>query len=198
VIDAPEPVPSLRLLAISGSLRAASINSAALAAMAQLAPQGVEVAIYRALAALPAFNPDDDREGVAPPAPVARLRAAVAACDGLLIAAPEYAHGVPGALKNALDWLVASDAFAGKPVALIHCSPHAFHAQASLREILATMAARLVPEAFAILSLAGKSVDADAILADAAWARILRTALGTFVATIQGAANPVDTSTPLP
>jgi NAD(P)H-dependent FMN reductase len=186
------------LLAISGSLRAASINSAALAALARLAPQGVEVAIYRALAALPAFNPDDDREGVAPPGPVASLRAAVAASDGLVIAAPEYAHGLPGALKNALDWLVASDGFAGKPVAMINCAPRAFHAQASLREILATMAARLAPEAFAVLPLAGKSVDADAILADAASAQILRAALRTFVATIKGAANPVDASTPLP
>ena len=59
----------------------------------------------------------------------------------LVIAAPEYAHGPPGALKNALDWLVASETFAGKPTALLNTSPRAFHAQASLREILSTMAA---------------------------------------------------------
>lgn len=188
----------MRLLAISGSLRAASTNSAALAALARLAPAGVEIAIYRGLAALPAFNPDDDEEGVDPPAPVVALRAAVAASDGLVIAAPEYAHGVPGALKNALDWLVASDAFAGKPVALVHCSPRAFHAQAALKETLATMAARLVPEAFAVLPLMGKSVDVDAILADADWAGTLSEALETFVAAVASAANSVNSSSPLP
>ena len=187
----------MRLLAISGSLRRASTNSAALAAMARLAPEGVEIAIYRGLAALPAFNPDDDQEGVDPPAPVAALRASVAACDGLVIAAPEYAHGLPGALKNALDWLVASDAFAGKPVALVNCSPRAFHAQGALRETLATMAARLVPQAFAVLPLIGKSVDVDAILGNADWAAALSDALKSFVAAIAGAANSVDPSSPL-
>ena len=74
--------------------------------------------------------------------------------------------GCPGMFKNALDWLVASETFAGKPVALINASPRAFHAQADLREILATMAARFVPEAFATLSLTGKTITADDILAD--------------------------------
>jgi len=81
------------------------------------------------------------------------LRALVRQCDGLVIAAPEYAHGVPGALKNALDWLVASDAIPGKPIALFNAAPRAFHAQAALRETLATMAARLAPEAFVTLPL---------------------------------------------
>ena len=66
-------------------------------------------------------------------------------------------------LKNALDWLVGSETFAGKPVVLINASPRAFHAQASLREILSTMAARLVPEAFASLSLTGKSATAEGV-----------------------------------
>ena len=114
---------------------------------------------------MPPFNPDDDVEDRPKPEPVETLRALVGASDAIVIAAPEYAHGVPGALKNALDWLVASETFAGKPVVLINASPRAFHAQASLRETLATMAARL-PEAFAALSLSGKSLTADEVLAD--------------------------------
>ena len=115
-----------------------------------------KVLVYRGLAELPPFNPDDDIEERPKPEPVEKLRALIDASDALIIAAPEYAHGVPGALKNALDWLVASETFAGKPVALINASPRAFHAQASLREILSTMAARLVPEAFAAISLTGR------------------------------------------
>ncbi|THD42028.1 MAG: NAD(P)H-dependent oxidoreductase [Bradyrhizobium sp.] len=179
-----------RFLAISGSLRAASTNSAALEALALSAPAGVEVILYRDLAQLPAFNPDEDDEGRAPPA-VAALRAIVRDCDGVIIAAPEYAHGVPGALKNALDWLVASDCFPGKPVALINAAPRAFHAQTALRETLATMAGRLVPEAFVTLPLTGQIVDAQAILGDPRLARALREALDALIAAIPAQAAPV-------
>ena len=176
----------VRLLAISGSLRARSTNTAVLEALAALAPGDVEVRLYRGLAELPPFNPDDDEEGRTPPEPVRVLRNLVAAADGLVIAAPEYAHGVPGALKNALDWLVASEALPGKPVVLVNTAPRAFHAQAALRETLATMAARLVPEAFATLALTGKPVDREAILADERSARLLRETLAAFRAAIAG------------
>jgi chromate reductase, NAD(P)H dehydrogenase (quinone) len=100
-------------LAISGCLRRASTNTAALEALSRLAPAGVEVTLYRQIGALPHFNPDDD--GETPPRAVVSLRELVGSSDGLLIAAPEYAHGVPGALKNALDWLVASLEFRPSP-----------------------------------------------------------------------------------
>ena len=172
----------MRLLAISGSLRRASVNTAALEAMAGLAREGVKVLVYRELASLPPFNPDDDVEDRPKPKPVETLRALVGASDALVIAAPEYAHGVPGALKNALDWLVASETFAGKPTALINTSPRAFHAQTSLREVLATMAARLIPEAFASVSLTGKTVTLDDILADTVCARRLTESLEALIA----------------
>ena len=182
----PSPIKPMRILAISGSLRQASINTAALEALARLAPDGVKVLVYGDLAKLPPFNPDDDTEDEPKPEPVETLRALVDASDALVIAAPEYAHGPPGALKNALDWLVASETFAGKPTALINMSPRAFHAQASLREILSTMAARLIPEAFASLSLNGKVITADDILADAACARRLAESLEALFATAKG------------
>jgi NAD(P)H-dependent FMN reductase len=174
----------MRFLALSGSLRAGSTNAAALEAARRLAPAGVDIVLYRGLAALPHFNPDDDEDQ--PPPAVAALRAEVRASAGLVIAMPEYAHGVPGALKNALDWLVGSDAIPGKPVMLINAAPRAFHAQAALREILSTMAARLVAEAFVTLPLPGGAIDANAILGDPRLSEPLRDGLLQFVTAIAG------------
>jgi NAD(P)H-dependent FMN reductase len=180
--DFPSPAKPLRLLAISGSLRRASTNTAALEALARLAPEGVKALVWRDLGLLPPFNPDDDVEDGRKPESVETLRALIGVSDALIIATPEYAHGVPGALKNALDWLVASETFAGKPTALINTSPRAFHAQASLREILSTMAARLVPEAFAAISLTGKAATAEDIVADPVCARRLKDSLEALIA----------------
>jgi chromate reductase, NAD(P)H dehydrogenase (quinone) len=180
--DFPSQTKPMRVLAISGSLRRASTNTAALEALARLAPEGVKLLLYRDLAKLPPFNPDDDIEDKPKPELVETLRALVDASDALVIAAPEYAHGLPGGLKNALDWLVASETFAGKPTALINTSPRAFHAQASLREILSTMAARLIPEAFASVSLTGKTVTVEDILADSGCARRLTESLEALIA----------------
>src|SRR5580700_11208554 len=184
--DFPSPAKPTRLLAISGSLRRASTNTAALEALARLAPEGIKALVYRDLAKLPPFNPDDDIEDRPKPEAVETLRALVDASDALVIAAPEYAHGLPGALKNALDWLVASETFAGKPTALLNTSPRAFHAQASLREILSTMAARLIPEAFVSISLTGKAVAPDDILADTVCARRLTESLEALLAAARG------------
>ena len=166
----------MRWLTISGSLRRNSTNSAALAAFARLAPAGVQVEAYLGLAMLPPFNPDDDAESSVPPAGVSGLRAAVARADALVIAAPEYAHGLPGVFKNALDWMVASDALVDKPVVLINAAPRAFHAQANLREILGTMAARLLPEAFVAVPLTGRILSVTEIVADEQLATVLAAA----------------------
>ncbi len=167
----------MRVLAISGSLRKGSTNTAALEALARLGGADVQVVVYRDLAKLPAFNPDEDAEGEPKPEAVQAFRALVGACDAIVIAAPEYAHGVPGALKNALDWLVASETFPGKRVVLINTSPRAYHAQANLREILATMAARFLVEGFVALPLTGKVVMAEEVAADPVCAGRLRQVL---------------------
>ena len=154
----------MRILAISGSLRAASSNTAVVEAARLLAPPDVEVVIYRGLGELPHFNPDVEM-GVLPP-PVAELRAAVGSADALLICSPEYAHGVPGSMKNALDWLVGGPEFVGKPVALVNASPRSVHAQAQLAETVATMSGVLVEGACVALPLAGRRMDAAEIAAD--------------------------------
>ncbi len=176
-----DTIPHTRILAISGSLRAHSSNTEALRAAAALAPPSVAVTLFEGLADLPHFNPDLDGEGATPPAPVRDLRAQVGAADGVLICSPEYAHGVPGALKNALDWLVSAPEILYKPVGLLNTSSRSTHAQASLAETLRTMSAVLVPDASPVLPLDGRRLDAAAIAALPELAKPLRAALRALV-----------------
>src|SRR4051794_7422999 len=125
--NSPCLVFSMKILAISGSLRAVSSNTAVLRAAVRLAPDGVEIVLFDGLSGLPFFNPDLDGDQL--PAAVAAFRGLIGEADGILISSPEYARGVAGVLKNALDWLVASFEFPNKPVALINTSPRATHAQ---------------------------------------------------------------------
>jgi NAD(P)H-dependent FMN reductase len=173
----------MRLLAISGSLRAASSNTAVLQAAARLAPAGVTIELYDKLGDLPHFNPDFDNERL--PEIVAEFRALIDTVDGILISSPEYARGVPGTLKNALDWLVGSFEFPNKCVALINTSPRATYAQASLTTTLETMSARLVAEAMVTLPLLGVPLGVDEIAANAVFAEPLRQAIAAFVRSIE-------------
>jgi chromate reductase, NAD(P)H dehydrogenase (quinone) len=165
----------LRILAISGSLRRVSSNTALVQAATALAPDGVEVRVYTQLAELPHFNPDLD--GDQPPAAVAQFRSELEACGAVLISSPEYAHGVPGALKNALDWIVGSGEMVDKPVALVNASPRATHAQASLAETLRVMSADVIDDASMAVPLGGRHLDASGIVADAELSGIIRLAL---------------------
>ena len=153
----------MKIMAISGSLRSNSSNTAVLGAASRLAPSGAQVILYGGLGELPHFNPDLD---ASPPPIVRELREEVGRADALLISTPEYAHGLPGSLKNLLDWLVGSLEFPGKPVALINTSPRAHHAHDQLIEVLTTMSACLVHEASLTLPLLGRELGADGIASE--------------------------------
>jgi len=175
----------VRILTISGSLRAVSSNGAVLDAAAALVPGDVEVIRFEGLADIPAFNPDLDVEGTIPPPAVAAWRAAVAAADALVICSPEYAHGVPGALKNALDWLVSGPDVPGKPIAIVNATTRARIAHAALVETLRTMSAEVVDEASIALPLGPSQRDRSSILADGAVRTLLIDALGALVAAVE-------------
>lgn len=179
-------VSTCHLLGISGSLRARSINTEVLRAAALVAPPSVGISLFDGLAELPHFNPDLEADGAGLPAAVQALRARVAAADGLLICSPEYAHGVPGALKNALDWLVSGSEIPYKPIGLLNASPRSTHAQASLAETLRTMSTELVPGASIDLPLSGRRLDAAGIAADPALARLLRSAVEALAGAAPG------------
>ena len=138
----------MKLLGISGSLRAGSYNSKVLQTASKVLPDGVELEMFDSLKLVPPYDEDDDTDP-APPA-VARLRTAIAGADVLLIATPEYNASIPGQLKNALDWVSrpeATNVLRNKPVAVVGASTGAFGAvwaQAELRKVLATAGARVV------------------------------------------------------
>lgn len=196
---------NIRILALSGSLRADSSNSALLRAAARLIPDNACLTLYAGLALLPPFNPDREAELYDTTAPGLRYRdelddagllevrdlnELVRQSDGLLIACPEYARGVPGAFKNALDWLVGSDAFVRKPFVQFNASPRASHAQAALRLTLETMSGLFVEEASLSVPLLNRGLSTDDIVADSSLAEPIRQALNAFVARIENDAHP--------
>ncbi len=137
----------MRILAISGSLRRDSHNTALLRAAAELLPPGVELAIHDGLKEIPPYDDDDLH---AAPAPVQRLRDEVAGADAILVSTPEYNHSIPGQLKNALDWLsrpLAQTPLRGKPAAVVGASTGIFGAvwaQAETRKVLGAIGAKVL------------------------------------------------------
>ena len=135
---------SIKLLALSGSLRKMSYNSSVLDAFVNVTVPGIELEIFKGLNLLPLFNPDLEDQAISA---VESLKQAVGRADGLLIASPEYAHGISAVMKNALEWLVSGSEFINIPIALINTSPRASHAQVALREVLNTMSGLVVESA---------------------------------------------------
>jgi len=171
----------MKILALSGSLRTASNNTALLRAVARLAPADISVELFGDLGHLPLLNPDI--EATNPPV-VVRLRAQLVAADAVLIASPEYAHGITGVMKNALDWMVGCEAFVNKPVALLNASPRAVHAQAALKETLSVMSALIVEDASIAVPILGSRLDEAGIVADPVISSALRDALHALRAAV--------------
>jgi chromate reductase len=181
----------LRVLAISGSLRADSYNTALLRSLREEAPEGVEIELWNGLKEIPAYDADDD---VVPgPPTVVAFRELVREADAVLFATPEYNSSVPGALKNALDWAsrpLATNVFRNKPVAVIGSSAGAFGAvwaAAELRKVLGAMGSR-VTEAELAVGHAHDKFDEHGNLIDDDVRQGLRDALGVLVAEAQPAA----------
>jgi chromate reductase, NAD(P)H dehydrogenase (quinone) len=168
-----------KILAISGSLSRSSSNTALMQAASMLVDEKAEIELYDGIGHLPLFNVDLDMDP-APPE-VARFRARLTACAGIIISSPEYAHGISGVLKNALDWTVSSGDFYEKPVAIFNASPRASIAQESLAEILRTMGARIIAPAAVSVLLLGKNLDASGIAADPELANAIRSGLDAFI-----------------
>ena len=177
-----------RIVGISGSLRAKSFNTALLNAAAQLMPAGSTLTAHT-IRGIPLYDADVEKaEGL--PAAVTALKDAVAACDGLLLATPEYNNSIPGVFKNAIDWLSRPDediprVFGGKPVALIGASPSNFGttlSQAAWLPVLRTLGTDLWTGQKFFASRAHSLVDGDGALTDEKTRERLRGFLEAFCA----------------
>lgn len=144
----------MKILGISGSLRAARYALRSWPSPSGSRPRGSESPFRTAFVVSRCSIPTSNRL----PPPVAEFREQIIAADALLIASPEYAHGVPGALKNALDWMVGNDSFVDKPVGVLGISPRSVHAHDALREVLRTMSAQVVDDSCLLLPVLGFGV----------------------------------------
>ena len=175
----------INILAISGSLRATSFNTALLHAARSLAPHNIDISIYNGLGNLPHFNPELDTDNA--PAAVKDWRESLATSDGVLICTPEYAHGMPGVLKNALDWVVSSGEFVNKPTAVISATPSpdgGEKAHASLMQTLKVMTAVIVEGAMMKVSGVSAKLNNLGEVIDPATAQSLQTLLNALARSI--------------
>jgi chromate reductase len=163
----------MRILLVSGSLRARSTNTAVLRTARAVAPAGIEAVLYEGMGSLPHFNPDDDAEGAPVHPAVAELRAAIAAADAVLFSTPEYAGALPGSFKNLLEWTVGDAGTYDTPVAWINASgpaapTGAADAHDSLRKVLRYVHADVVEAACVRIPVERSAVGDDGLIADAA------------------------------
>jgi chromate reductase, NAD(P)H dehydrogenase (quinone) len=175
----------VKILAISGSLRANSSNTSILRAIAKLAPDRVQISIYPGIGDLPHFNPelDDDRDLLT----VENWRSQLRSADGILFCTPEYAHGVPGVLKNALDWIVSSGEFMHKPTAVISASPApdgGSKANTSLVQTLRVMMADIPTSAILCIPAVSSKLNDRHEISDPQTASSLKSLLTVLVETV--------------
>jgi len=155
---------------IAGSLRQGSFNRALLRAARELAPEGMEIRIFDRMAEIPLFDQDLEAEG--DPEPVQALKRAIGEADALLIATPEYNHGVPGVLKNAVDWASRpprGSVLAGKPTAIFGASPGitgTARAQSQLRQAFVFTDTPALPQPEILVYRAHEKFDAEGRLTD--------------------------------
>lgn len=161
----------MNVLAFSGSPRPGSVIGNLLRAAAAAAPPGTHITFYESLLELPLFSPDLDGPDSLPPIAVVTLRQLLAAADAVLLATPEYAYGMPGSLKNALDWLVSAGSFYGKPTGVLSASPSELggeRARAGLLLTLEALGAAVVPAASFAVPFVRARLHAAGAVTDAA------------------------------
>jgi chromate reductase len=181
-------MPSIHLLLISGSTRAASTNTALLRTVQAILPEGMTATLYRWMGALPHFSPDDDAgSSVLHPA-VADLRREIAAADAVLFSTPEYAGALPGSFKNLLDWTVGGGEIYRKPVAWLNPSSSptgAANAHASLALVLGYLNVQVIEPACTRIPISRAQVGEDGLIADAGIREQLVGVLSTLASTVE-------------
>ncbi len=153
-----------KVLAICGSTRQQSVNHRFIKAIAAMGNAYFKVLLFDGLATLPHFNPDENKEQVA--VSVARFRQLLKEADGVLICTPEYAHGVPGTLKNAIDWTVSTNEFSGKPTMLVTAATDGSFAHKALLETLRVIEAKDIEQHQLLIQFAATKIDSENNITD--------------------------------
>ncbi len=166
----------IKILAVNGSLRENSSTQHILNNLKLLAPNDVEIIVYAGLAELPHFNDAADQ-----PAAVLAWRKQLAEAKAVVICTPEYAFGVPGSLKNALDWTVSSGDFVNKPVAVITAATVGDKAHASLLLTLSALSAKLSDETNVLIPFVRSKITAEGNIKDAETIRALQAAIHALI-----------------
>jgi len=157
------------VLGISGSLRAQSSNARLLSAIGEMLPEDAEFRMSEGFGALPHFNPDEDSNDAEAHEAVRRWREELRSANAAVICTPEYARGVPGSLKNALDWVVSSGEFMKLPTAVISASPHPAGGATALQSLIQTltmMSATIPDETSLAIPFVNKAVDPNGKVTD--------------------------------
>ncbi len=176
-----------KILAISGSTRKNSTNHNLIKALADLAVESLDITIFEGLSSIPQYNPDDDGEHVA--AEVANFREQLNDAEGIIICTPEYAHGVPGTLKNAIDWTISSSNFPHKPTLLITASTDGKYGHAALLETLTAIEAKNVMNLQLVIPFVKTKINAEGTITDSKTLGEVKKLIADFSKTINDASD---------
>jgi len=171
-----------KILAISGSTRQNSTNHRLIKAIAEISKDFFELQLYNNISSLPHFNPDNDNEQV--DKEVINFRQMLNEADGIIICTPEYAHGVPGTLKNAIDWTVGTNEFYHKPTMLITASTDGEKGHEALLETLRVIEAKNIDTLQLIISFAATKIDTGNRIIDDKTLELVKNLLRNFEKTI--------------
>jgi chromate reductase, NAD(P)H dehydrogenase (quinone) len=153
-----------KIAAICGSTRASSTNLNLIKAIVELTKDRFEITIFEGIGELPHFNPDNNNENIS--AKVIAFRQLISTADAVIICTPEYAHGIPGSLKNAIDWTVSTNEFSQKPVALITASTEGTYAHKAMLETLRVIEAKNIDKQNLLIQFAKTKINVESQITD--------------------------------
>ena len=171
-----------KVVAISGSTRRNSINHSLIRAIRELSAESLAITAFEGIADLPQFNPDHDGDHVA--REVSEFRQQLNGAEGVIICTPEYAHGVPGALKNAIDWTVSSSSFPRKPTMLITASTGGHYGHKALMETLKAIEAGNIDNLHLVIPLVKTKVGMDGRITDQQTLTDVKGLIADFIETL--------------
>ncbi len=171
-----------KVLTILGITRKNSTNHSLIKAIADLSAESLDITVFNGIADLPQYNPDNDGDNVA--SEVADFRQQLNYADGIFICTPEYAHGVPGTLKNAIDWTISSAEFPHKPTILITASTDGSYGHRALLETLKAIEAKNIDNLQMVISFAKTKISIDNEITHEKTLVDVKALIATFIETL--------------